>query len=204
MTDVSMRLRFASASPFARKVRIAAALAGLEKQVALEPTETREPDEAFLADNPLGKIPVLVLADGSSLYDSRVIAEYFDHLAGGGVLIPVEPAARFAALRLQALCDGIMDAGVSAIYEVRMRPEGERSPGWIARQRGKIGRAVDALEAAGGPLGPVTIGEIALAAALGYLDFRFEGAWRAGHPRLVGWLDDFAARVPAFAATAPM
>ena len=193
-------LRYSIASPYARKVRIAAALLGLTDRIAIEGVDLADPADSIRAQNPLGKIPTLVLEDGSTLYDSRVIAEYLDHLAGGGKLFPAEPARRFDALRLQALADGINDAALLLRAETFMRPEALRHPETIVHQQGKIDRALTQLEAAP-PQGAVDIGHIALATALGYLDLRFEGAWRAAHPRLVAWLDDFAKKVPAFEAT---
>lgn len=191
-------LRYSAASPYARKIRIAADLLGLADRIEIVAANATDPADSLRAQNPLGKIPTLVLEDGSSLYDSRVIADYLDHLSGGGRLIPAGPA-RFEALRLQALGDGINDAALLIRYEIT-RPEALRHAEWIALQQGKIDRALDALEAAP-PEGPIDIGQIAVACALGYLDLRFQGAWRAGRPRLARWLADFAARAPAFEAT---
>lgn len=191
-------LRYSAASPYARKIRIAADLLGLIDRIEIVAADTTDPTDSLRGQNPLGKIPTLVLEDGSSLYDSRVIADYLDHLSGGGRLIPVGPA-RFEALRLQALGDGINDAALLIRYEIT-RPETLRHAEWIALQQGKIDRALDALEAKP-PEGPIDIGQIAVACALGYLDLRFEGAWRAGRPRLAQWLADFAARAPAYDAT---
>ncbi|MBH0238480.1 glutathione S-transferase family protein [Methylobrevis albus] len=192
-------------SPFGRKVKIAASLLGLSDRITVVAVETVVPDAELLARNPLGKIPALVPAGGAALYDSRVILEYLDHLAGGGRIIPTETGPRFAALTLQALCDGLMDAALLQVYETRLRPEGERSPGWSARQAEKVRRALATLEAAPptavGDPAAITVGEIALSAALGYLDLRFAGAWRAEHPALAAWLESFAAAVPAFEAT---
>ncbi|HUO53510.1 MAG TPA: glutathione S-transferase C-terminal domain-containing protein, partial [Rhodoblastus sp.] len=134
-----------------------------------------------------------------------VIVDFLDDLAGGGRVLPKERAARYAALTLEALADGICDASLLQVYEVRMRAENERSASWIAHQSSKVERALGALEA--DPPAALTradqadVGAVALACALGYLDLRFEGAWRAGHPRLVDWLGSFAAAVPAFGAT---
>ncbi|MEA2962584.1 MAG: glutathione S-transferase, partial [Alphaproteobacteria bacterium] len=153
---------------------------------------------------PLGKIPALVLEDGTVLFDSRVILEYLDHRAGGGRIIPTEASARFSALRLQALADGIMDASVLLVYEGRWRPPERHEPKWVDLQAGKVARGLTALEAAPPAFGATPdIGQIALACALGYRDLRLPGPWRADHPRLVAWLDEFARRVPAFAATKP-
>ena len=192
-------LRYSPASPYARKIRIAADLLGLSEGIEIATANASDPADSLRRQNPLGKIPTLVLEDGSSLYDSRVIAEYLDHLAGGGRIIPTEPTARFAALRLQALGDGINDAALLIRYETSNRPEALRYEEAIALQQGKIDRALDALEIAL-PAGSVDIGHIAIACALGYLDLRFAGAWREKRPRLVAWLEKFAHDVPAFEA----
>jgi glutathione S-transferase len=200
-----LTLRNSPASPFVRKVRIAASLLGLERDIAIEAADTTDPADTVRAQNPLGKIPALVLEDGTVLFDSRVILEYLDHRAGGGRIIPTDAAARFAALRLQALADGLMDASILLIYEGRWRPPERHEPKWVDHQAGKVARALAALEAAPPALVDAMpdVGQIALACALGYRDFRFNGSWRADHPKLVAWLDRFAARVPAFAATKP-
>jgi len=199
-----LTLRSSPSSPFVRKVRIAASVLGLEPEIALEPADTMNADDPVRRQNPLGKIPALVLEDGTVLFDSRVILDYLDHRAGGGRIVPSDAGARFAALRLQALADGLMDASVLLVYEGRFRPAERHEPKWLDHQSGKIARALAALEAAPPALSTTPdVGQIALACALGYRDFRFEGTWRREHPRLVAWLDRFAARVPAFAATAP-
>ncbi len=199
-----MKLFYSPTSPFARKARIATALLGLDSQIELVAIDTGNPGDSLLEKNPLGKIPVLELDDGTCIYDSPVILAFLDDKAGGGRLIPREASARFAALTLEALADGMADASVLLIYEVRLRAENERSPSWVARQNGKVSRALARLEAAPpapAQAGSAHVGQIALACALSYLDLRFEGAWRADHPKLVAWLDAFAAVVPAFAAT---
>jgi glutathione S-transferase len=193
-------LRYSIASPYARKARLAASLLGLADKIDIAGVDLSDPNDSIRAQNPLGKIPALVLDDGSSLYDSRVIAEYLDHLAGGGKLFPADPARRFEALRLQALGDGINDAALLIRYESFARPEALRHAATVELQQGKIDRGLAALEAAP-PKGDIHIGHLAVACALGYLDLRFDGAWRAAHPRLVAWLDDFARKVPAFEAT---
>jgi glutathione S-transferase len=199
-----MILRSAAASPFVRKVRIAASILGLDGRITLEPADTVDPADSVRAQNPLGKIPALVLDDGVVLFDSRVILDYLDHLAGGGRIVPAEPNARFAALRLQALADGLMDASILLVYEGRWRDPAKHEPKWVEHQTGKVARALAALEAAPPALDPTpNVGQITLACALGYRDFRFQGTWRKDHPRLVAWLDAFAAVVPAFAATKP-
>lgn len=197
-----LTLRYSPTSPFVRKVRIAADLLGLTDQIRLEDADTLDPADPLRGQNPLGKIPILLLEDGAVLYDSRVIVEYLDERAGGGRLIPAG-RERFAALTHQALADGLMDAALLQVYEVRYRPdETRRDPGWVAHQGEKVERALAFLE--GGEREPTEhlhIGHVAQACALGYLDLRFEGRWREEYPRLVVWLDAFRARVPAFAAT---
>ena len=199
-----MTLRFSPSSPFVRKIRIAASVLGLEKDIKAEPAETTSPSDTVRQQNPLGKIPTLVLEDGSTLFDSRVILEYLDHRAGGGRIIPKDATARFAALRRQALADGILDASILQVYEGRFRPAERHEPKWVEHQAGKVARGLAALEAAPPGLGsPPDVGQITVACALGYRDFRFGEGWRKDHPRLVAWLDGFAAKVPAYAATKP-
>jgi glutathione S-transferase len=198
-----MLLRSNPASPFGRKVKIVADILGLSSQITVIAADTLDSNDPLRNDNPLGKIPALVLDDGSSLYDSRVIVEYLDHLAGANRVIPAEPKQRFAALRLQALSDGIAEAAVLIIYETRFRPEEKRVAAWVDHQQGKIDRGVAALAASLPELhSPVPdIGQIAMVCALGYLDLRFAGSWRKNHPRLVEWLDSFAALYPIFNKT---
>lgn len=197
-----MKLHFAAPSPYVRKVRIAAAIRGLTDKITLAQTNTADASDPMHRANPLGKIPTLVLDDGTALYDSRVICEYIDAIGVSGQ--PLFPAGdkRWLALRLLALGDGIADAALLVVYEKRMRPEAMWYQPWIDTQLARIDTALDAFE--GTPLtegAAPNIGDIALASALGYLDFRIEGKWRKGRPNLVTWLDNFAAAVPAFAAT---
>lgn len=201
-----MILRSSPASPFGRKVRIAIALLAFDSDTQIEPADTNNIADTLRHQNPLGKIPVLIAEDGMAYYDSRVILEFLDERAGGGRIIPREGRPRLAALRLQALADGVLDASILTVYEARWRAHEHHEQKWLEHQAGKVTRALAALEENPPPLdrtGLPNVGQIAFACALGYRDFRFGGSWRAGHPRLVGWLDDFAARVPAFAATAP-
>ncbi len=195
-------LRSSPPSPFGRKVKIAAAELGLLDRIEIRMADTNDPADSLRAENPLGKIPALILADGTVLFDSRVILEWLDLEAGGGRILPAEPGPRFAALRLQALADGLADAALLIVYEGRLRAENERSANWLAHQQGKIDRALDALEAERlDPEAPLSVGTIALACALGYLDLRLAGRWRDARPGLVAWLDRFAARVPSFEKT---
>lgn len=198
-----MILRSSPSSPFARKVLMSAHVLGLMNRIEIVKADTRDPSDTLKDQNPLGKIPVLILDDGRPLYDSRVICEYLDSLVGGGRLFP-GGEARWPALKLQAEADGMLDAAILQVYEVRFRPEEKRHQPWLERQREKVERALADLERdppvfAGDP----HIGHVTLACALGYLDFRFQGAWRKQHPRLAQWLTEFDHRVPAYTETMP-
>lgn len=199
-----MILRSSPTSPFGRKIKITLNVLGLADKVSVVPTDTLDPDDSIRQQNPLGKVPTLLLDDGTVLYDSRVIVDYLDHLAGGGRLIPND-GDRFRVLTLQSLADGIMDAAILQIYEMRFRTEERREQKWIDHQAGKVERGLLALDRS--PMPEVRavpdIGSITLACMLGYLDFRFAGKWREGHPNLVRWLASFSDAVPAFADTAP-
>lgn len=197
-------LRSSPPSPFGRKVKIAAAVLGLKDRIEVQDAQTADPADSLRSQNPLGKIPALILENGDVLYDSRVIVEYLDFLAGGGKIIPTGKD-RFPVLRLQALANGIMDAGILQVYEKRFRPEEKRFDDWLSYQAAKVDRALSHLEA--NP--PKTVsgdadvdaGNIALACALGYLDLRFAGEWRTSYPKLASWVDAYEAAVPAFAKT---
>lgn len=197
-------LRSSGASPFGRKVKVAAAVLGLMDRIEVRSTDTLDPNDSIRRENPLGKIPALHIEDGTVFYDSRVIVEYLDALAGGGKIIPISGPDRWRVLRLQALVDGLLDAAILQIYEIRFRAEDRREAKWVEHQSGKVARVLDELEMRPPTYGVIPdIGVITLASALAYLDFRFEGGWRKGHPKLVAWLSDFEKRVPVFAASAP-
>ena len=159
---------------------------------------------AINSANPLGKIPCLVIDGGTAIFDSHVICEYLDSLAPTPVLFPKSGPERFKTLVLGSLADGILDAALLLVYEKRFRPEEKWHAPWQERQHAKIDRALDQLEKSPPAWGASPdYGHLTLAAALGYLDFRHEGKWRAGHPKLVAWLDRFAKAVPAFEETRP-
>ena len=195
-------LRSTDRSPFGRKVRIAASVLGLTADISIVEADPMSPDDTIRVQNPLGKIPALILDDGQAIYDSRVIIEYLDTVAGGK-LIPVETAPRFAALTLASLADGILDAGILIVYESRFRTDREPHEPWLDYQRGKIERGLSALASQLPAIEPPTIASIGAACALGYIDFRKQVDWRAQHPSLIDWLDAFAAAVPAFNETLP-
>jgi glutathione S-transferase len=197
-----MILRSGPASPFARKVRIAASVLGLTSKIEIRPVDLEDPADSVRVQNPIGKIPVLVIEDGTSLYDSRVIVEYLDYVAGGGRIIPKDGSARFETLRLQAHCDGALDACILLVYEGRYRPADKLVQSWVDRQNDKVARALKVLEASPPKIDATPdVGQITLACLLGYRDLRFGGVWRKDYPRLVEWHDKFAAQVPAFEET---
>lgn len=199
-----MKLLSAPPSPFGRKVKIVAKMKGVMGRITVETVDTMPTGDTPLnRENPLGKIPVLILDDGTQIYDSAVICEYLDSLKAAPPLFPTGPQ-RFQTLTLGALADGIAEAALAMVYEKRFRPEDKWVASWIDRQQGKIDRALAHLEASP-PTWATTpdYGHITLACALGYLDFRHDGRWRENHPRLVGWLSRFAIDVPAFAETRP-
>ena len=197
-----MILRSTPASPFARKVRLAISILGFDRDVKIEPADLMDAADSIRKQNPVGKIPTLVTEDGGSLFDSRVILEYLDHRAGGGKIIPRDPKARFEALRLQALADGMTDAQILVVYEGRWRAAEKHEKKWVDYQSDKIKRGLAEFEAAPPQLdGTPHVGQIALACFLGHRDLRFKGDWRATQPKLVAWLDRFSAQVPAFEAS---
>ena len=199
-----MQLYFNPASPFVRKVRITAHELGLSGRIELASVTLTpvSPHAGLRADNPLGKIPALRTGDGTVLYDSPVICEYLDSLVGGNRVFPAPGAARWTALRRQALADGIMDAAVLTRYEQTLRPQELRWREWADGQLLKIRTALDALERESLE-GVFDIGTISIACALGYLDLRFAAeGWRASRPRLAAWLAGISQR-PSLIATAP-
>ena len=204
-----MKLLHAPTSPFVRKVMVVAHETGLAERIDIEfnAASPLQRDPALTAANPLGKIPALVLEDGSTLYDSRVICEYLAATAGSATLFPAAGPARWQALTQQALGDGLLDAAIANRYETVMRPQELRWSGWTQAQLAKVHGALDAIEAlaAAGNLPSETphIGAITLGCALGYLDFRYAALnWREGHPAAAAWFAGFDAR-PAMAATRP-
>ena len=198
-----MKLRYSVTSPYVRKVLATAIEAGLNSRIERVPTDPWSPETDLPASNPLGKVPALELEDGTVLFDSRVICEYLDSLQGGAKLYPESGAARWQALRLAAIGDGICDAAINRLLDGR-RPENLQSADWQARQQRTMARACDLLEAEVGSLdGPVTIGQLSVACALGYLDLRFDAdQWRQGRPALAAWFETFAQR-PSIATTKP-
>ncbi|MCU4651657.1 glutathione S-transferase [Roseibacterium sp. SDUM158016] len=191
------------ASPFVRKVRVLIAEAGIDDVPYTEVTASPMGGEDRInTANPLGKIPALLREEGPTIYDSNVICRYLDDRAGAG-LYP--PARLWEVLTLEATADGMMEAAVGMIYEIRFRPEELWWQPWLEGQWTKVDRALDALERSwlSHLSGPVDMGQIAVGCALGYLDLRHGVRdWRKGRPGLSAWFADFSAR-PSMVATAP-
>ena len=200
-----MRLYHTPTSPFVRKVMVVAHELGLAPKIEtvfLRPTPLKA-DETLSKDNPLSKIPALVLDDGTSLYDSAVICEYLDSLHTGAKMIPPSGMERWHALRRQALCDGILEAGVIAFYERSMRPKELQWDSWIDGQTQKALQGLDALEREAAKFDDgVDIGRVCAAAMLGWLEFRKPfGDLRPNRPKLFAWYDRFAQRASMVATT---
>jgi glutathione S-transferase len=197
-----MKLAYSPASPYVRKVMACAIARGIAGKIEKWTIGTTDP--ALLAVNPLSKVPSLLTDDGVALFDSPVICEYLDSIGTSAKLFPPAGPARWTALRQQALGDGIMDASQPRRREIAL-PQDEGRTQYIALQRGKVARAVEALEAEAEKLGALTtIGEITIGCALGYLDFRFGNEpWRPGHPKLTAWYGRVVA-LPPLAETMPV
>ena len=197
-----MKLRHNPASPYVRKVMVVAHELGLASRIelldtAVSPVTT---NETLAGENPLMKIPALVTDDGQVLFDSPVICEYLDSLAGGGKIFPTGKA-RWTALRQQALGDGILDALILCRYEIAARPEERRFAGWTDGQMKKAHQGLAALEKE--DLSGRTIGTITAGCTFGYLDFRFPNdGWRNRHSKLAEWYKAIEA-TPAMQATEP-
>ena len=200
-----MKLIGSLTSPYVRKIRIVLAEKKIDYDLVLDSPWVEGNQVAAL--NPLGKVPVLVLEDASTLYDSRVIAEYLDTVAPNNRLIPASGRERISVKRWEALADGILDAAVAAFLESR-RPDGERSPSWIERQRGKIAQGLLAMSDELGEQhwchgNGLSLADIAVGCALGYVSFRLADIhWAAQHPNLAHLYEKLMQRF-AFADTVP-
>jgi glutathione S-transferase len=197
-----VKLFWSAASPYARKVLACAIAREIDKRIELVPTRVQLSEPALIAANPLSKIPCLITGDGTSLFDSRVICEYLDSIEDG--TLPMFPRAgrgRWRALKQQAMADGILDAAVLLRRELQ-NPRDAARDAWNARQKAAISRTLDELEK-DPPHEAIDIGSIAVACALGYLDFRFGAEpWRPAHPRLNTWFAAFEKNAP-IARTVP-
>ena len=201
-----MKLFYASASPYVRKVMVLlheAGLAASVERISSASTPVR-PDAALYRANPLAKMPALVRDDGSSLYDSRVICEYIDSVHLAGKMFPPGGEQRWTALRRQALGDGLLDAVLLYRYENNVRPAERRWDDWSGGQWQKIDSALGEIEREAATFGVTfDIGTVAIACALGYLDFRLaERPWRATRPAAADWFARFSLQ-PSIKATEP-
>jgi glutathione S-transferase len=200
-----MKLIGSHTSPFARKVRIVLAEKKIDYEFELDSPWTA--DSKVPTINPLGKIPVLVLDDGTPLFDSRVIVEYIDNVTPNNKLFPAPNRERTEVKRWEALADGICDAAASAFLEAK-RPAPEQSASWISRQRDKISRSLDFMEAElrDKPfcMGThISMADMATGTALGYLCFRFADInWQESHPNLARLYAKLMQR-PSFIDTVP-
>ncbi len=196
-----MKLFHSPASPFARKVLACATTRGIAGQMELVEVNAQASPAALLAANPLSKIPALVTDDGVSLFDSPVICEYLDTLGDAPALFPPSGRVRWRALKFQAMADGLMDATVLRRGE-SLRPQEPARDAGMARQQAAIVRTLRELDA-DLPHQTADIGSLAVACALGYLDFRFaHEPWRAANPALAAWAAAMAEQ-PGLSATMP-
>jgi glutathione S-transferase len=200
-----MKLIASTTSPYARKVRIVLVEKKIECDLVEESPWT--PESTVPRHNPLGKVPVLVLDDGSALFDSRVIVEYLDTVSPVSRLIPEPSRQRIAVKRWEALADGICDSAVAIVLESR-RPARQQDKELLARQRGKIDLGLKELareleDRAWCNGEAYSLADIATGCALGYLDLRHPSVdWRGTYPNLVKLADKLAKR-PSFAETTP-
>jgi glutathione S-transferase len=197
-----MRLLYQNHSPYARKALVFAHEAGLASRIEVvhhETSPTRRNEHVF-AENPLGKVPVLLRPGQPPIFDSDVICAYLDTLHSGRPLIPPEGEARWRALRLQAVAQGLADAGIQIRWETVRRPEALRYPPLRDGYTAKLIASFDWLERELDVESPLHVGHIALAACLAWLEFRELPGFRQGRPRLAAWFDDFAQR-PSMRAT---
>ncbi|MGH2342112.1 glutathione S-transferase N-terminal domain-containing protein [Segnochrobactraceae bacterium EtOH-i3] len=202
-----MKLFYSPTSPFVRKVSIAALELGLADRIERVPVSAHpiNRSEVLVAANPVGKVPTLVTDTGTVLYDSAVILAYLDWLAGTGRLIPVEGIARFEVMRDEALADGLTDAGLLIRYEQTARPEDRQFAPWVDGQLAKMDTCLAGIEARAAAFADrVDVGTIAIACALGWVDFRMPALnWRARAPETAAWYATFSER-PSLKATAPV
>lgn len=198
-----MRLRSSALSPWVRKVRVVAFELGVDDAIELVPTQLRVDDPPFWAANPLAKIPVLTLEDGTSYFDSGVICEYLDATYGQHRLLPVSGPARWSALTAIALADGVTEAGLIARQE-NMKPPPMRSQEQIDLQLAKVGRGLDRLQDdVPDATGTFDLRHIAAACSIGWLVLRFgKEDILSGRRSLLRWYEAVATR-PSMMATAP-
>ena len=200
-----MVLRTSLTSPFGRKVRLAARVLDLEDLITIVHADTLDESDSLRQQNPLGKLPTLLLPDGRALYDSRTIVEFLHESVPGSPLFPADPVARALARTQVVLCDGVTDAALLLVYEGRFRDPATHSNRWTSHQAGKVWRALDLLRKHTPPLNLRNAASISLVCALGYLDWRQPLAWRERYPEIAGWCERIIAMEPAISqVTAPV
>lgn len=202
-----MKLLYAPQSPYSRKVRAAAIELDLGERIDLEYTEVvpGQPNRAYgQSHNPLRKIPTLVTGDGATIYDSTVICEYLDDLAGGGIIVPREASQRWRVLTHHALAQGMCDSVILIRYETWLRPEALRWPSWVDEHWDKINSGLAWFDQNPAELkGPVNIAHLTLGSLLGYIDFRWsDNGWRDRFPTVCDWFEQLGRR-PSFLQTRP-
>lgn len=197
-----MKLLYQTHSPYARKALVFAHEAGLAGAIEVIHQETSPMvrNDIVFAENPLGKVPVLLRDDGDPLFDSDVICAYLDTLHKGRRLIPEQGEARWKALRMQAVAQGLADAGIALRWEAVRRPEALRYPPLRDGYRQKLVASYDWLEANLDEQADVDVGHIALATVLSWLHFRGLPDFRSRRPLLAGWMERFEER-PSMLAT---
>src|SRR5262245_2264102 len=197
-----MKLYYQTHSPYARKALVFAHEAGLAHRLEVihnETSPTRRNDTVY-AENPLGKVPVLIRPGHKPIFDSDVICAYLDTLSEGPSLIPKDGEARWDALRLQATAQGLCDAGIALRWETYRRPPEQRYPPLAEGYAQKLLTSYDWLETELAVSAPVHVGHIALATALDWIEFRQLPSFREGRSHLTRWFDAFARR-PSMQAT---
>lgn len=198
-----MKLYYSPTSPFVRKINVFAIEVSLDKQIEWIRTNPWQVEDILTAENPLSQVPTLIADDGMVLYDSSVICEYLDSLHSGEKLIPQQGKARWTVLRLQALADGILNAGILRFLEKKRVPE-KQSMEWDATHKKSVERSLDYLESTVSNWGDnIDVGVLSTACTLGWLDFRFaDEDWRASRPQLNSWFAGFSKR-PSLSQTLP-
>lgn len=210
-----MIMRHSKISPFCRKVDVVAKHHGVLDGILATDVSVLDENDSLRDQNPLGKIPALILADGTNIYDSDVIVEYFEQIGSGELLIPLGET-RIKTLTQYGLASGMMDAAVAVMYEGRLRPAEKVHQGFKDYQLGKVVRGLSRVVEDLPKLDKLDIANITTAVMLEYFDFRInedmkngtelgenKGQWRTSHPALIDWLAKFNVLCPYFAESRP-
>jgi glutathione S-transferase len=190
-----MKLFYTPNSPYARKCRVVAIEKGLSQKIKFIQSDPWENVPELLAANPLAKVPALVTDNGMAICDSPIICEYLDSLSPEPRLLPADTNDRIEVLGVAALADGIIDDAVAWVIETMRRPADKRWDGWITRKENGVKRTIALIAPHASDDDPLSLATINLAVALAYVSFRMPHInWRADHPQLANWLDNFSAR----------